>query len=106
MGQGSVYIFYVLHSMIKSYVKNVNYLGKPSPNFQELLSSVFTKPVVILFVALFAAVVWLYILDKGKLKLSLVLLGIAVLAACSERIVTERGNKKEVTFQFERFRKY
>lgn len=37
---GSVYIFYVLHSMIKSYVKNVNYLGKPSPNFQELLSSV------------------------------------------------------------------
>ena len=78
---GSVYIFYVLHSMIKSYVKNVNYLGKPSPNFQELLSSVFTKPVVILFVALFAAVVWLYILDKGKMKLSLVLLAIAVLAA-------------------------
>ena len=32
--------------------------------------------------------------------------GITVLAACSERIVTERGNKKEVTFQFERFRKY
>lgn len=32
--------------------------------------------------------------------------GIVVLAACSERIVTESENKKEVTFVFEQFREY
>lgn len=32
--------------------------------------------------------------------------GILVLAACSERIVTENENKKEVTFVFEQFREY
>lgn len=32
--------------------------------------------------------------------------GILVLAACSERIVIENGNKKEVTFVFEQFREY
>lgn len=32
--------------------------------------------------------------------------GITVLAACSKREVKEYGNKKEVTFQFVRFRRY
>ena len=32
--------------------------------------------------------------------------GVTVVAACSERIVTEQGNKKEVVFRFERFREY
>lgn len=32
--------------------------------------------------------------------------GITVLAACSERIVAEHGDKKEVVFRFERFREY
>lgn len=32
--------------------------------------------------------------------------GITVLAACSERLVRDNGNRKEVTFQFSRFRRY
>lgn len=32
--------------------------------------------------------------------------GIKMLAACSERCVQEQGNKKEVFFQFVRFREY
>lgn len=32
--------------------------------------------------------------------------GICVLAACSERIVTEKKNVKKVTFVFEQFREY
>lgn len=32
--------------------------------------------------------------------------GVTVVAACSERIVTEHGDKKEVLFQFEQFREY
>lgn len=32
--------------------------------------------------------------------------GIQVLAACSERIVKEEGQKKEIVFVFEQFRKY
>ena len=32
--------------------------------------------------------------------------GILVLAACSERMVRETGQKKEVVFVFRRFRKY
>lgn len=77
---GSVYIFYVLHSMIKIYVRNINYLGNPPQSMQEILSAVFTKPVLALLVSVIAASIWLAILDKGKLKLSLVLLILAAAA--------------------------
>lgn len=76
----SVYIFYALHSMVKMYVKSVNYLGNPPPGMREIVSAVFTKPVLAILVAVIAASIWLYILDKGKLKLSLVLLALAAAA--------------------------
>lgn len=77
---GSVYIFFLMHSMLKMYVKNVNYLNNPVQGMREIFSAVFTKPVLALLVAVIAASIWLYILDKGKLKLSLVLLAVAAAA--------------------------
>lgn len=77
---GSVYIFYALHSMIKVYVRNANYLGNPPQDMRAIFSAVFTKPMLAIFVAVIAASIWLCILDKGKLKLSLVLLALAVAA--------------------------
>ena len=74
---GSVYIFYAMHSMIKMYVRNTNYLGNPPQGVGEIFSTVFTKPVLAILVAVIAVSIWLYILDKGKLKLSLVLLALA-----------------------------
>lgn len=66
-----------MHSMIKMYVRNTNYLGNPPQGVGEIFSTVFTKPVLAILVAVIAVSIWLYILDKGKLKLSLVLLALA-----------------------------
>lgn len=84
---GSTYILYLLHSMVKSYVQNVNYLGNPPGGIGETFSAVLTRPVLALLVAIVAVVIWLYILDKGKIRLSLVLLAAAVAAVCAAGLI-------------------
>lgn len=79
---GSVYILYMLHSIVKSYVRNVNYLGKTPSDMAEILSAALTKSMLVIFVVIVAVILWLYILEKGKVKLGLVLLASAIVIIC------------------------
>ncbi|MFG6369885.1 MAG: hypothetical protein K1W16_15995 [Lachnospiraceae bacterium] len=79
---GSVYILYMLHSIVKSYVRNVNYLGKTLDDMGGILSIILTKSMFAIFAVIVAVLFWLYILDKGKVKLGLALLVSAVVIAC------------------------
>lgn len=79
---GSVYILYILHSIVKSYVRNVNYLGKTPTGMGEILSGALTKSVLVMLIVIAALILWLYILEKGKIKLGLVLVAVAIAAVC------------------------
>lgn len=79
---GSTYILYLLHSMVKSYVRNVNYLGKTSESIGEILSTVLTKSMFAIFIMIVVVILWLYILDKGKIKLGLALMALAIVIIC------------------------
>lgn len=74
----SFYGFYTLHSIIKFYVKNVNYMGNPSPSIAELADTALSKTMLVLFVAVLAVIIWLYALEKGNWKLSLLFIGSTV----------------------------
>ncbi|MCI9033175.1 MAG: hypothetical protein HFJ08_03795 [Lachnospiraceae bacterium] len=76
----SVYIFYVLHSMLKLYIKSVNYMGSQSLGIAEIVKAIFTKQMFIILIAISAIIIWLYLLDKGKVKLCLGLIVVAVIA--------------------------
>lgn len=79
---GSVYILYILHSIVKSYVRNVNYLGKTPTGIGEILSAALTKSVLVMLIVIAALILWLCILEKGKIKLGLVLVAVAIAAVC------------------------
>ncbi len=79
---GSVYFWYMLHSIIKSYVRNVNYLGKTPSGVGEIFSIVLTKSMVAIFIVIIAVILWLYILEKGKVKLGLGLFVVAIVIIC------------------------
>lgn len=79
---GSTYILYMLHSIVKSYVRNVNYLEKTPSGIGEVLSAALTKSMVAIFIVIIAVILWLYILEKRKVKLALGLLVLAIVILC------------------------
>ena len=80
---GTLYGCYVSHLVVKKSLQNVNYLGNPPKAISEILPEVFTRATVMLLVAIVAVMIWLYLLEKGKMKLCLALFvgGIASVVA-------------------------
>ena len=80
---GSLYVFFVIHSFIKLHIRNINYLGNPPESIYEMIPDVFTKSTLLFLALIIAAVIWLFLIEKGKVKLSFILAVIAIFFAGS-----------------------
>lgn len=64
------YICYLIHTVIKMYVKNRNYLGMADVSMRDCISSILKGKYLLLAGVLVAVIVWLYLLEQGKKKLA------------------------------------
>lgn len=79
---GVMCVCLAIHSVIKQNLQNTLYMGKPPAGLAQLLSYAFTKKTALMIVMVLAALLMLYLIEKGKVRLVSVLLvtGIAVAA--------------------------
>lgn len=89
---GMMYLWILVHSMIKGKLQNDFYLGNEAAGFNATLGYAFNKKALFFLLAIVAVLVLLYLLDKGKGKLVLVILGVTVLAGICFLIFGDMGN--------------
>lgn len=77
---GGIYSWVLVHSMIKGKLQNDFYLGNPAADFGTTIGYAFNIKSMIFLVAIATLLFILYLLDKGKVKWVLLLLGITVSA--------------------------
>lgn len=78
----STYLFYLLHCMIKMYIKSRNYLGMTDVSVKDCVNSIWKGKYLLLIGVLVAVMIWLYLLEKGKKKLAAVYL-LCLAVACA-----------------------
>ncbi len=71
----------MIHSVIKQNLQNTLYMGKPPVGFSELLSYACTKKTALMIVLLLIALLILYLVDQGKVRLVFVLAAAGTVAA-------------------------
>lgn len=70
----TLYLFYLLHSVIKMYIKNRNYLGLADTSMKDCIYSVLSVKQLIFAGILVAIFIWLYLLEKRRFKIASVYL--------------------------------
>lgn len=85
----TVYIAYLLQTVMKKNLQNVLYLGNPKVGFGELMSYMFSKNTAVMLAMALFVLLLLYLVDKGRGKLACALLIVGVSIAAL--YLAERG---------------
>lgn len=77
----TLYLCYVAHTIIKGNLQNIAYMRGQCRDLGEAVSYAFTKTSALLLVALLVTLLLLFLIDKGKVRLtlSIVLVGVAII---------------------------
>ena len=76
---GCLYLYSLIHAMVKWNLQHVNYLGEESESLRELAGHAFTRTSVCLLAAGIILLFLLYLLEKRKYKILLILMAAGIL---------------------------
>lgn len=76
---GSMYLYGLVHTAVKWNLQHVNYLGEEQAALSEIVGHAFTGTAKLFLIAGLLLFLLLYLIEKRKYKLMLVLLGMGVL---------------------------
>ena len=79
---GTMYLYGLVHAMIKENLQNVNYLGGEPAGLEGILGYAFTRKSMLILAAGAVLLVLLWLIDKGKQKAALAFAA-AGIAACA-----------------------
>lgn len=72
---------YLIHSIIKNALQNVNYLGMPSMSLTETVSIVINFKTLVILVVVAALLLWLWMIEKGRIRLAASIMFVVIVAA-------------------------
>ena len=93
---GSMYLCGLIHAMIKGNLQHVNYLGEDPVEFSELLGYAFHRTSYIVLAAGILLLLFLYLLEKRKYGMILVLLAVGVVLTAGVFYYREKGAAQAV----------
>lgn len=80
---GCLYLYSLIHAMVKWNLQHVNYLGEEPEGLRELAGHAFTKTSVCFLAAAILLLAFLYLIEKRKYKFLLALLALGIVLAAA-----------------------